>query len=155
MPLLAAGVEAPDFTLPDQHGSPVTLTRFRGVSSVVVMFYPFAFTPVCTAELGELRDMADRFRDVGAAVHCISCDSIYTLKVFAEQAGLADQTLLSDFWPHGEVSRRYGAFLPDKGVATRATYVVDRQGVVRWSTVTGLGQPRNPADYLEALAAVR
>lgn len=155
MSLLTDGVQAPDFTLPDQHGSPVTLSQLRGVSSVVVMFYPFAFTPVCTAELGELRDLADRFREVGAAVLSISCDSIYTLKVFSEQAGLLDLTLLSDFWPHGEVCRTYGAFLQDKGIATRASYVIDREGVVRWSTVTDIGQPRNPADYLAALAAVR
>ncbi len=149
------GELAPDFTLPDQHGTPVTLSQLRGENSIVLMFYPFAFTPVCTVELGSMQDLAGQFADLGARVLGVSCDTIYTLKAFSESQGLTKPTLLSDFWPHGEVSQRYGAFLADKGFATRATYIIDRSGVVRWKVVTDPMRPRDPSDYMTALARLR
>ena len=148
---VSIGDPAPDFTLFDQHGAPVTLSALQGASNVVLMFYPFAFTPVCTVELAGLQDLAQQFLELGARVLSVSCDSMYTLKVFSESSALTDHSLLSDFWPHGEVSRRYGAFLEDKGIATRATFIIDRAGIVRWSVVTDPMHPRDPRDYVSAL----
>ena len=117
------------------------------------MFYPFAFTGICTGELCEIRDRRADFDNDDAVTLSISCDSPATLKAFADAEGLSHQ-LLSDFWPHGEVSRAYGAFWEETGFATRATYVLDRDGVVRWSVVNGPGEARNADDYAAALADI-
>ena len=149
---LEVGTLAPDFTLRNQFGEEVTLSDLRG-SKVVVMFYPFAFTGICTGELCEIRDRRGAFDAADAVVLSISCDAPATLKAFAEAEGLT-HTLLSDFWPHGEVARAYGAFWENTGFATRATYVLDRDGVIRWSVVNGPGEARDANAYAEALAAI-
>lgn len=149
---LEVGDQAPDFTLRNQHGEDVTLSELRG-KKVVVMFYPFAFTGICTGELCEIRDRRSDFVNDDAELLSISCDSPATLKAFADAEGLT-HTLLSDFWPHGDVSRAYGAFWENTGFATRATYVLDRDGVVSWSVVNGPGEARSADDYAEALAAI-
>ena len=81
----------------------------------------------------------------------VSCDSHHALRVFAEQEGLTHQ-MLSDFWPHGAVSQAYGAFLEEKGLPPRATFVIDKDGIVRWSVINGPGEARSADDYAEALA---
>ena len=149
---LEIGQQAPDFTLRNQHGEDVTLSDLRG-KKVVVMFYPFAFTGICTGELCAIRDRRADFVNDDAELLSISCDSTATLKAFAEAEGL-DHQLLSDFWPHGEVARAYGAFWENTGFATRATYVLDRDGVIRWSVVNGPGEARDADDYAAALAAI-
>ena len=146
------GSPAPDFTLKNQFGEDVTLSDLRG-KKVVVMFYPFAFTGICTSELCEVRDRRDDFVNDDAEFLSISCDSPATLKAFAEAEGLTHQ-LLSDFWPHGEVARSYGAFWDNTGFATRASFVLDRDGIVRWSVVNGPGEARSADDYAAALAAI-
>jgi peroxiredoxin len=151
-PALEVGTVAPDFALRNQFGEDVTLSALRG-SKVVVMFYPFAFTGICTGELCEIRDRRAEFDADDAVVLSISCDAPPTLKAFAEAEGLT-HTLLSDFWPHGEVARAYGAFWEQTGFATRATYVLDRDGVIRWSVVNGPGEARSTDDYTHALAAI-
>ena len=147
------GQLAPDFTLSNQYGQPVTLSDFRGSKNVVLMFYPFAFTGICTGELCTLRDRAPEFDNDDTVVLSVSCDSVPSLKVFATQENLT-YSLLSDFWPHGEVSRAYGVFLEDKGFSTRGTFVIDKEGVLRWSVVNGPGEARNADDYVAALAAL-
>jgi len=149
---LEVGQEAPDFTLRNQHGEDVTLSDLRG-KKVVVMFYPFAFTGICTGELCDIRDRRADFVNDDTELLSISCDSTATLKAFSEAEGL-DHQLLSDFWPHGEVARAYGAFWENTGFATRATYVLDRDGVIRWSVVNGPGEARDADDYAAALAAL-
>jgi len=149
---LEVGTTAPDFTLRNQFGEDVSLADFRG-KKVVVMFYPFAFTGICTGELCEIRDRRVDFDNDDAVTLSISCDSPATLKAFAEAEGLSHQ-LLSDFWPHGGVSRAYGAFWEETGFATRATYVLDRDGIIRWSVVNGPGEARSADDYAAALAQI-
>jgi peroxiredoxin len=146
------GQVAPDFTLVNQDGDPVTLSDLRG-RRVVLIFYPFAFSSLCTDEWCAVRD---RSGDLGedTVVLGISVDSKHALRVFREQEGLAFD-LLSDFWPHGEVAQQYGVFLPDAGgKATRATFVLDREGVVRWAVVNHPGEVRDPGDYATALAGL-
>ncbi len=148
---ISVGDLAPDFTLSNQFGESVTLSDYRGKKNVVVMFYPFAFTGLCTDELCTIRDRRPDFINDTTEVLSISCDSAYTLKVFSEQENLT-HNLLSDFYPHGAVAQQYGAFLEDKGFATRAAFVIDKDGVVRWSVSNGPGDARNADDYLAALA---
>lgn len=147
------GQLAPDFTLTNQYGEKVTLSDFRGDKNVVLMFYPFAFTGTCTGELCELRDRSVHFANDDTIVLSVSCDSPHTLKVFTEKEGLT-HPLLSDFWPHGAVSQDYGVFLEDKGFSTRGTFIIDKEGIVRWSVINGPGEARNADDYAEALAAL-
>ncbi|MFD8815849.1 peroxiredoxin [Streptomyces sp. NPDC059627] len=150
---IQVGDKAPDFELKDNHGRTVRLSDFRGEKNVVVLFYPFAFTGVCTGELCELRDNLPKFEDRGTQLLAVSNDSIHTLRVFAEQEGL-EYPLLSDFWPHGETSRAYGVFDEAKGCAVRGTFVIDKEGVVRWTVVNGLPDARDLNDYVTALDAL-
>ncbi|MBE4737937.1 MULTISPECIES: peroxiredoxin [Streptomyces] len=147
---IQVGDKAPDFELRDNHGATVRLSDFRGEKNVVVLFYPFAFTGVCTGELCELRDNLPKFVNDEVQLLAVSNDSIHTLRVFAEQEGL-EYPLLSDFWPHGEVSRAYGVFDADKGCAVRGTFIVDKEGLVRWSVVNALPDARDLNEYLAAL----
>ena len=150
---IEVGQQAPEFTLPDQYGQQVSLADYRGAKNVVLMFYPFAFTGICTGELCTIRDRYADFVNDETVVLSVSCDSMHTLKVFAAQEGLT-HPMLSDFWPHGAVSRAYGAFLEDKGFATRASFVIDKAGIVRWAVVNGPGEARSADDYAQALAAL-
>ncbi|MFE5039129.1 peroxiredoxin [Streptomyces sp. NPDC056683] len=147
------GDKAPDFELKDNHGRAVKLSDFRGEKNVVLLFYPFAFTGVCTGELCELRDNLPKFEDRDTQLLAVSNDSIHTLRVFAEQEGL-EYPLLSDFWPHGETSRAYGVFDEGKGCAVRGTFVIDKEGVVRWTVVNGLPDARDLNEYVTALDAL-
>jgi len=149
---LEIGQPAPDFTLKNQHGEDVSLSALRG-RTVVVVFYPFAFTGVCTGELCEIRDnLADLTAD-GAEILAISCDSRFALRVFADQEGY-DFSLLSDFWPHGEVARSYGVFHEKAGAAVRGTFVIDGEGVLRWKVENAIPDARSLDDYRAALAAL-
>ncbi|EFE69757.1 MULTISPECIES: peroxiredoxin [Streptomyces] len=147
---IQVGDKAPDFELKDNHGATVRLSDFRGHKNVVLVFYPFAFTGVCTGELCELRDNLPRFADRDTQLLAVSNDSIHTLRVFGEQEGL-EYPLLSDFWPHGDVSRAYGVFDEGKGCAVRGTFVIDKEGLVRWTIVNGLPDARDLDEYVKAL----
>jgi peroxiredoxin len=147
------GSIAPDFTLRDQFGQTVTLSELRGGSAVAVVFFPLAFTGTCTGELCELRDNLSMFRAAGVRLLAVSVDSTATLREFAERESYYF-TLLADFWPHGEVARRYGAFIDAKGYAARATVLVDAEGIVRASFAVPPGEARSLAAYREAIAAL-
>ncbi|MFJ4436176.1 peroxiredoxin [Streptomyces sp. SID11385] len=147
---IEAGTKAPEFELKDNHGRTVRLSDFRGEKNVVLLFFPFAFTGVCTGELCALRDELPKFENDDTQLLAVSNDSMHSLRVFAEQEGL-EYPLLSDFWPHGEVSRAYGVFAEDKGCAVRGTFIIDKEGVVRWTVVNDLPDARDLGEYLKAL----
>lgn len=146
--------QAPDFDLPNQFGERVRLSDFRGVRAVALVFFPLAFSGVCTGELCALRDNLDLFSDHEVELLGISVDSKATLRAFAEQEGY-DFQLLADFWPHGAVAKEYGVFLEEKGFANRATFVIDVKGVIRASFITAPGEPRSIEEYRAALDEVR
>ena len=148
------GRPAPDFELVDQHGAPVRLSSFRGSRNVVLVFFPWAFSSVCTGELIALRDDAGSFVNDTTQLLAVSIDSKFVQRRFAEHEGI-EFPLLADSWPHGEVARLYGVFDSDAGAAVRGTFVIDRDGVLRWSVVHGIGEARDPAEYLRALAELR
>ena len=150
---LEIGQEAPDFTLQNQFGEDVKLSDFRGKKNVVLVFFPMVFTGICTGELCEIQDNREAFVSDDVQVLGISCDASPSQKMFAEKEGL-DYPLLSDFWPHGEVSRLYGAWFEPRGFSMRATFVIDKSGIIRWSVINGPGDARKSEDYKEALAAL-
>jgi peroxiredoxin len=143
--------KAPDFELANQFGEHIRLGEFRGKKAVALVFFPLAFSSTCTTELCDLRDNLNLFRTEEVELIGISVDSKATLRAFAEHEGY-DFTLLADFWPHGEVAKEYGVFLEDKGFATRATFLIDIDGVIRASFVTAPGQARSIDEYTAALA---
>ena len=150
---ISVGQTAPDFELKDQHGAKIKLSSFKGEKNVVVLFIPFSFTGTCTGELCAIRDDLAAFQNDDVQVIAISCDSPFTQKIFAEQEGYKFP-VLSDFWPHGAVAQAYGIFNADLGCALRGTFIIDKQGVIRWSVVNGLGDARNNGDYKSAIAAL-
>ena len=150
---IGVGRQAPDFTLKDQHGQDVTLSALRGRKSVVLLFYPFAFSSVCTSELCALRDDLPSFHNDDVELLAVSCDPMYALRVFADRDGLT-YPLLSDFWPHGAVAHAYGVFDEVRGCALRGTFVIDTAGTVRWAVANGLPDARDLADYRAALAGL-
>jgi peroxiredoxin len=149
---VAVGQEAPDFTLKDQDGNDVTLSSFRGKSNVVLVFYPFTFTGVCEGELCSLRDDISDFESSNAQVLALSCDTRHAQKQWAEQKGY-NFPVLSDFWPHGAVTKAYGVFNEQLGCANRATFVIDKDGkVVDTFASDNLGTAREKKEYEAALA---
>ena len=147
------GDQAPDFELRDQHGTPVRLSSFRGAKNVVLVFYPLAFSPVCSNELYALRDEFPEVTRDDVALLTVSVDSTYTHRAWSDAEHFQFE-LLSDFWPHGEVAKQYGVFDPERGVAIRGTFVIDKDGVVRWKVVNPIPQARDLAEYSKALAAL-
>jgi mycoredoxin-dependent peroxiredoxin len=147
------GSPAPEFALRDQHRRTLRLSDFTGEGAVALVFYPFAFSGVCTGELCELRDNLGLFEDASVQLVGVSCDPVHAQRAWAE-AEKYDFPLLSDFWPHGEVARAYGVFNESMGAAIRGTFVVDRAGVLRWSMVNGPGEARPLSAYREALASL-
>jgi peroxiredoxin len=147
------GQLAPDFELKDQHGTPVRLSGFRGNKNVVLVFYPLAFSGVCSGELAAMRDEFPEASREDVELLTVSVDSRYALRAWsdAEHFGFS---LLSDFWPHGGTARSYGVFDENMGIATRGTFIIDKDGVVRWKVVNPVPQARDIADYQKALASL-
>ena len=145
------GQEAPDFTLRDENGQDVTLSSLRG-KNVVLVFYPFAFSSICTKELHDITDRQERFGEASAEVFGISVDSPFALKAFRKHEHLSAH-LLSDFEPKGAVALQYGAYLDGLGFATRATFVIDKDGKVAHKQITSPAEARDQDEVLDALAA--
>ncbi len=146
------GKPAPDFTLVNQHGTPVTLSELRE-TPVLVVFLPFAFSPLCTSEVIDLRDSGEIQEDQTVRVVTIDCDSVFANRAWAE-ATQYERDVLSDFWPHGAVCREYGVFEEGKGRAVRASFLIDTEGVVRWAVVNDADHVRDVADYVGAISSL-
>jgi peroxiredoxin len=150
---LIIGDQAPEFALANQFGETVRLSEFRGKQNVAVVFYPLSFSGICTGELCELRDNLGAFADSNVEILAISVDSKYVQKQFAEQESY-NFSVLADFWPHGEVAKAYGVFIEEAGIANRATFVIDKDGLLVAKFVTAPGQARNLDEYHRALAVL-
>jgi mycoredoxin-dependent peroxiredoxin len=147
------GTEAPDFTLKDQNNQEVTLSSFRGERAALVVFYPFAFSGVCTGELCSVRDDLGSFQNDDVQILAVSVDHPFALKAWANDQGY-EFPLLADFWPHGNVAQAYGVFQDEKGFALRGTFLVDKGGVVRFAEVNQPGEARDQEAWKKALAAL-
>lgn len=149
---LRVGAAAPDFTLPSTAGVDVTLSSFQGRRHVLLAFFPLAFTSTCTAENCAFSEDYDAFDRAGTVVLPISVDSVPTLKEYQAKHAMRQQ-LLSDF--KREVSRAYGVLLEDRFFSRRAYFLIDREGILRWSHVeTEIGYKRDDAELLRQIAAL-
>jgi peroxiredoxin len=147
--MLQVGDVAPDFELLDENGKPTRLASFRG-RSVVLVFFPAAFSPICTEELKGLSAHASDFERDNVALVGVSVDNKWSLKAFKRDEGLT-ATLLSDFHPKGNVAQKFGVFTGESGYAKRGTFVIDKDGVIRGITVKEPKEPRSEEDALNQL----
>lgn len=147
---LSVGDAAPEFSLPDQDKQVVSLVDLRG-RPVLLVFYPFAFSGLCTGELCQLRDELAAYTDAGVEVLAISTDPVFSLKAFKAQEGF-DFPLLSDFWPHGTVAESYGVFNEKAGMALRGTFLLDAEGTVVFAEVNQPGDVREQSGWKDAVA---
>jgi peroxiredoxin (alkyl hydroperoxide reductase subunit C) len=150
---IEVGAQAPDFVLKDQNNQEVRLSDFRGSRAVLLVFYPLAFTGTCQGELCQVRDSLNDFANDDVQILTVSVDSPYSHKVWADQQGY-QFPLLADFWPHGAVAQAYGVFNDVKGFANRGTFLIDRDGVVRFAEMNGPGEARDQDGWRKALAGV-
>jgi mycoredoxin-dependent peroxiredoxin len=151
--LVDVGSIAPDFTLRDQNREEVTLSSYRGHRAVLLVFYPLAFTGICTGELCTVRDNLETYQNERVQIITVSVDSPYTHKIFAEREGY-EFPLLADFWPHGAVAQAYGVFNSDLGAANRGTFLIDVDGVVRFAEMNGPGEGRDAGQWRAAIEAL-
>jgi peroxiredoxin (alkyl hydroperoxide reductase subunit C) len=146
------GQGAPDFTLKNPDNEDVTLSSLRGRKNVVVMFYPLAFSGVCTTQFTRLSANEGRYADADDQVLGISVDSRFAQGAFARSLGLDATTLLADFEPKGDVARRYGVYLDERGHSARASFVIDKEGIVRHAEVVVPIETPDEDTVLAALA---
>ena len=150
---IAVGETAPDFILKDQNNQDVRLSDFRGRRAVLLVFYPLAFTGTCQGELCQVRDSLNDFVNDNVQLLTVSVDSPYSHKVWADREGYRFP-LLADFWPHGAVAQAYGVFNAERGFANRGTFLIDRDGVVRFAELNSPGEARDQNAWRKALAAL-
>lgn len=150
---IAVGDTAPAFILPDSDQQSVSLADFAGRKAALVVFYPFAFSGLCTGELTAVRNDLAIFQNEQVQVLAVSTDPTYTLKAWSRAERL-EFPLLSDFWPHGAVAQSYGVFNDRAGMAVRGTFLVGTDGLVTLAEVNGPGEPRDQSAWKRAIAAL-
>jgi len=136
------GERAPDFTLRDQHGADFRLSDHAGSKAVLLVFYPFAFSGVCTGELTGFRDRLGDFETEDTTLAAVSCDPLYSQRAFADRDGIFFP-LLADYWPHGAVASAYGVFDEEQGCPTRSSFVIGKDGLIAWSMHNEPGEARD------------
>lgn len=146
---IEVGQKAPDFTLKNQHQKEVSLKDLRG-KNVVLAFYPLDFSPVCSKEHACFHEDIKQFEGMNAEVLGISVDSAWAHKAFAEKLGI-QYSLLADFHPKGDVAKKYGLYLEEKGITSRATVIIDKEGTIRYRKVYDIPQQRENRELVEAL----
>jgi len=146
----SVGQHAPDFRARTQHGETVVLSELLAAADhgVLLVFYPWAFSGICTGELQALRDGHAAVAEAGVRVLAVSCDAMFTVRAFAEAEDLPFD-LLSDHWPHGAIAREYGVFDDEAGCALRGSFLLDPAGTVTWRVLNGIGEPRDILEHLQ------
>ena len=132
--MIGTGSKAPGFDLEVERSERVRLSDFRGERNVLLVFHPFAWTPVCEEEALDLQANLASFESADTEVILVSCDAPASRQAWKEKLGLT-YTLASDFWPHGEAARAYGVFDEERGAPVRGTFLIDKNGVVVWRLV--------------------
>jgi len=146
---LEPGTRAPDFSLHTTPDQPLSLRDFRG-RRLILAFYPADWSPVCTDQLAVYNELLPEFRRLGAELLGFSVDGVWCHLAFAKDRKLRF-ALLSDFEPKGEVARAYGVYRKSEGVSERALFVLDGEGIIRWSYVSPIGINPGAEGILEAL----
>ena len=155
--MAAVGETAPAFDGRDHNGAPLSVGGFASPRSstpsrgVLLVFFPWAFSSTCGSELRALRDSAAAFAEHSVDVIGVSCDAMFSQRVWADSEALGFP-LVSDHWPHGRIASLYGVFDEAAGVALRGSFLVDRAGLVRWSLLRGIGEERSASEHVAALA---
>jgi len=152
MPTLKPGVQAPDFSLPTTPDQKVTLSEFRG-QPVVLVFYPADWSPVCSDQLALYNELKDEFSEFDAQLIGISVDGVWCHLAFAKDRKL-HIPLVADFEPKGAVAQQYGVYREKDGESERALFVIDGEGVIRWSHVSPVGINPGADGILKALEAI-
>jgi peroxiredoxin len=152
MPPVAAGKQAPDFTLRSTPDQAVSLRDFRG-QPVILMFYPADWSPVCGDQVVLFNQLLDEFKRANAALLGVSVDGAWCHLAFARDRKL-QYPLLSDFEPKGDVARSYGVYRSQDGVSERALFLVDQEGIVRWNHVSPIGVNPGADGLLAALESL-
>jgi peroxiredoxin len=144
------GERAPDFRTRNHHGETVLLSELVAASDgpLLVVFYPWAFSGICTGEMAALRQGHADLVAAGVRVVAVSCDAMFTLRAFAEAEDLPFD-LLSDHWPHGAIAREYGVFDDEAGCALRGSFLLDASGTITWRVLNGIGEPRDIVEHLQ------
>jgi mycoredoxin-dependent peroxiredoxin len=154
--MIAIGSEAPDFELPSSEldngrpGKKIRLSDFKGKKNVVLAFYPLDFSPVCSSEHMCFVEDFSELEKAGAQVLGVSVDSAWAHLAFAKQMKIT-YPLLADFQPRGDVASKYGLYLADKGITSRATVIVDKNGKVAWAKEEPIPQARDNKKIIEEL----
>jgi len=148
--MIGVGSTAPDFTLPDQFGEEVSLSRFRG-RNVLLSFHPLAWTSVCEEQVRELESLYDQLEALGVVPLSISVDPVPSKRAWARHMDVVKTTLLSDFWPHGQVARAYGLFDEERGISGRAVILVDEEGRVIYAREYRLNEKPDMGEVLAFL----
>lgn len=146
------GDRAPDFALRDQHGAEFQLSAYAGRKAVLLVFYPFAFSGVCTGELTGFRDRLGEFETDDSTLVAVSCDPLYSQRAFADRDGIFFP-LLADYWPHGAVASAYGVFDDEQGCPTRSSFVIGKDGLIRWAVHNDIGEARDLDTHATQLAS--
>jgi peroxiredoxin len=147
------GDAAPEFDLEVDHRERSRLSELRNNANVLLVFHPFAFTPVCEDEARDLQENLQSFRDAGTEIVFVSCDASAARQAWKRELG-AEYTFASDFWPHGAAAKAYGVFNETTGAPYRGTFLIDRSGTVIWSLVKERDEYREEmvSESLDALA---
>jgi peroxiredoxin len=153
-PKLKVGDKAPDFSLPSLSGETVSIGQFQGKKNVVISFVPAAWTPVCSEQWPGYNLAKSLFEKNDATIVGITTDNLPTLFAWTQQMGGVWFPVLSDFWPHGEVSGKYGV-LRTGGTSERALFVIDKQGVIRYIDVHDINQRPNLEELVRALEKLK
>jgi peroxiredoxin len=151
---LSPGTPAPDFKLRSFDGAEISLSQFRGEKSVLLAFFPLAFTPVCSSQIPSYRDELARFEALSCQPLAVGISSVPAHKAWAESLGGMNIPILSDFYPHGEVARRYGV-LREEGIPERCVFLIDRQGIIRYAKVYEMGQRPDNDALMEEIQKLR
>ncbi len=147
-----AGQQAPDFDLQVTADTRARLADLRGEKNVLLVFHPYSFTGICEAEACDIQDNLDRYRDADTEVVFVSCDPWPARQAWKKELG-HDYTFASDFWPHGAAAQAYGVFDDTRGISVRGTFMIGKDGEVKWALVNAPGDRRESL-VEESLAAV-
>jgi peroxiredoxin len=149
---IGTGDAAPEFDLEETYRTRVRLADYRGRRNVLLVFHPFAFTAICAEEAMDLQENLDSFRNANTEIVFVSCDASAARQAWRKELG-AEYTFASDFWSHGESTKRYGVFNDETGAPIRGTFLIDRDGTVVWSLVNDADTRRTEMvpDSLETL----
>lgn len=146
---------APDFTLKSHNEGELNLAWYQGRKNIVLAFYPGDWTPVCSNQIPEYQNQISTFEKLETQLMCLSVDSVPCHKAWARSLGGLSFPLMADFYPHGEVARKYGVFDEKRGYAERAVFLIDKSGIIRFVEHVDLAQLPDNQKLFDAIASLQ